>query len=83
MYDDWLFYEGENLNMKTIDATGLSCPQPVLMTIQAIKKGETEIKVIVDNNTSYENVKRCGENNGFEVKAEEGENELITVFLNK
>ena len=35
---------------KTIDARGLSCPQPVLMTLDEIKAGKAdEIIVRVDN----------------------------------
>jgi len=46
-----------------IDARGLSCPQPVVLTQKAIKSGATDFQVIVDNETSKENVIRCIENN--------------------
>jgi len=52
----------------TLDAGGLSCPQPVLMTLNKInetKKGE--IKVLVDTDTSKENVSRAAESKGWEV----------------
>lgn len=51
-----------------VDAGGLSCPQPVLMTlnkINEIKRGE--IKVLVDTDTSKENVSRAAESKGWEV----------------
>ena len=51
-----------------INAAGLSCPQPVLMTldkIKEIKKGEIIIKV--DTNTSKENVSRAAESKGWEI----------------
>ena len=39
-----------------IDARGLSCPQPVLLTLDEIKKGsDAEIVVWVDADTSKEN----------------------------
>lgn len=44
--------------MKTIDARGLSCPEPVILTRQAMMSGEAAYEVIVDNNTSKENVTR-------------------------
>lgn len=51
-----------------IDARGLSCPQPVLMTIDAIKAGKTdEIEILVDTDTSQENVSRAAANQGWEV----------------
>jgi tRNA 2-thiouridine synthesizing protein A len=51
-----------------VDAGGLSCPQPVLMLlnkIKEIKKGE--IIVIVDTDTSKENVSRAATSQGWEV----------------
>ena len=53
---------------KTVDARGLSCPQPVLMTLDEIKKGEEdEILVMVDSDASKENVSRAAESKGWEV----------------
>ena len=53
---------------KTIDARGLSCPQPVLMTLEEIKAGkEDEIIVIVDNDASKENVSRAAVHRGWTV----------------
>ncbi len=52
----------------TVDARGLSCPQPVLMTlnkIKEIKRGEIIVKV--DTDTSRENVSRAAESQGWEV----------------
>ena len=51
-----------------VDAGGLSCPQPVLMTlnkIKEVKKGE--ILVMVDTDTSRENVSRAAESQGWEI----------------
>lgn len=57
-----------------IDARGLSCPEPVLLTQRAIHDGETEIETQVDMNISKENVKRCMENAGYSVEVvEEGD----------
>lgn len=53
---------------KTVDARGLSCPQPVLMTLDAIKSGtDGELEIIVDNMASRENVVRAVENKGWNV----------------
>lgn len=52
----------------TVDAGGLSCPQPVLMTLNKIKeiqKGEIIVKV--DTDTSKENVSRAAQSQGWEV----------------
>lgn len=62
---------------KTIDARGLSCPQPVLMTLDVIKScAEKEVHVIVDNEASKENVIRASENKGWtvsEIREDAGE----------
>ena len=49
-----------------VDARGLSCPQPVIMTRGKIKDTEgNEITVLVDNETSKENVIRAAEKRGW------------------
>ena len=66
----------------TVDARGLSCPQPVIMTLDEIKKGnEKEIIVLVDTDTSKENVTRAAESQGCEVSevSPEGEGYRITL----
>lgn len=50
-----------------IDTCGLSCPQPVLMVHQALKKGENSLDVLVDNEASRENVARAAETKGLKV----------------
>jgi tRNA 2-thiouridine synthesizing protein A len=66
----------------TVDARGLSCPQPVLMTMDEIKKtGQGEIVVLVDTDTSKENVTRAAGSQGWAAKdiAPEGEGYRITL----
>ncbi len=54
--------------MITLDTCGLSCPQPVLMLLQQIKKDAADVLVvIVDNEASLENVTRAAQNNGYVV----------------
>ena len=65
-----------------VDARGLSCPQPVLMTMDEIKKvSKGEIEVLVDTDTSKENVTRAAQSQGGHVKnvKEEGEGYGITI----
>jgi tRNA 2-thiouridine synthesizing protein A len=51
-----------------VDASGLSCPQPVLMTLDKIKAlSKGEIQVLVDTDTSKENVTRAAQSQGWEV----------------
>ena len=58
-----------------VDARGFSCPQPVLMTMEEIKKtGKGEIEILVDTDTSKENVSRAATSKGWKVQnvVEEG-----------
>ncbi|GAB5045767.1 sulfurtransferase TusA family protein [Thermodesulfovibrio sp. TK110] len=51
-----------------VDARGLSCPEPVLLTLEAIKKlGKGEIEVLVDTDTSKENVSRAATSMGWQI----------------
>jgi TusA-related sulfurtransferase len=67
---------------KLVDARGLSCPQPVLMTLNEIKSGsDNEIVVLVDTDTSKENVSRAALSQGCTVRNVEpdGEGYKVTV----
>jgi len=66
-----------------VDARGLSCPQPVLLTMNEIKRaGKGEIVVLVDTDTSKENVSRAAESKGWILKSVESEGSFyrITIF---
>jgi TusA-related sulfurtransferase len=56
-----------------VDARGLSCPQPVLLTKRAIEKNEFPIEVLVDTVTSCENVRRMVESKKKKIEFEEYE----------
>ena len=52
--------------MKEIDARGLACPTPVLMTKAAVDdEGAQALTVVVDNEASQQNVVRFLESKGF------------------
>lgn len=66
----------------TVDARGFSCPQPVLMTLEAIKHGSPQdLIVLVDTDTSKENVMRAAQSQGYTVQevAPEGEGYRIQL----
>jgi len=51
-----------------VDARGLSCPEPVLLTLETIKKlGKGEIEILVDTDTSRENVSRAAQSMGWQI----------------
>lgn len=70
-------------NRETVDARGLSCPQPVLMTKKALENNKSgEIEVLVDNATAKENITRFASNAGYQVSVSE-ENEDYRLTLSK
>lgn len=57
---------------KTVDARGLSCPEPVLLAKQAIESlARGTIEVLVETTTSRDNVTRMAKHLGCSVAAEE------------
>lgn len=68
----------------TVDARGLSCPQPVLMTLNKIKEmGTGKLLVMVDTQASKENVSRAAENSGWTLRAVSTEGEEYHLTLVK
>ncbi|KAF1083438.1 MAG: hypothetical protein GQF41_0216 [Candidatus Rifleibacterium amylolyticum] len=64
------------MSEKTIDARGMVCPRPVMLTRQALSEsvaGDT-IEILIDNSTACENVSRFLQGNGAQVSTstEEG-----------
>jgi tRNA 2-thiouridine synthesizing protein A len=51
-----------------VDARGLSCPQPVILVHQKMKElGKSTFEVMVDTDTSRENIGRLAKSEGWEV----------------
>lgn len=65
-----------------VDACGLSCPQPVVMTKSALEKAPGGCEVLVDNPAARENVTRYAENAGFKVQSKE-ENGNFRLVISK
>ena len=74
--------------MKTIDARGLSCPEPLMLTADALKDAKEAVKVLdviaytvmVDNVTAKENVSRFALHQGYKVSVkEDGEDFVLTL----
>jgi selenium metabolism protein YedF len=67
MYRPWR--AEEMCIVKTIDARGLPCPQPVVLTRKALQE-DSAITTIVDSDTSQHNVTRMAEQAGASVQAD-------------
>jgi len=67
-----------------VDARGLSCPQPVLLTLNQMKKiDKGEIVILVDTDTSKENVSRAAAAQGWNVKSVEPEGIGYRITVSK
>lgn len=68
---------------KTVDARGLSCPQPVILTRKAVKDLDGgEVTVLVDTMTQVQNVSRSAQKLGWDVSFEE-KDETFELLLKK
>lgn len=72
--------EKTSQSAKEIDARGLSCPQPVYMTIKAIDEGKFPIQVTVDNATAKANIRRLAQGKKLNINiVEKGEDIILTL----
>lgn len=67
---------------KTIDAKGLACPQPVLLTKKELEK-ENEVTVIVDNEAAVENIKRLGKSMGCTLQTERKDDGTFQIHISR
>lgn len=69
---------------EVVDARGLSCPQPVILSRQAVQRLESggSAEVLVDTVTSRDNVRRAAENIGCRVEVQE-EGEEFRLIIKK
>ena len=69
---------------QNVDARGFSCPQPVLMILEEIKNTDRgRIEVLVDTDTSRENVSRAAQSQGWQVKEIQEEGGGYRIIIDK
>lgn len=71
--------------MSIIDAKGMACPKPVILTKKELDKGTDQVvETLVDNEIAVQNLKKLAESMKFDYKSENiGENEYrITITKN-
>lgn len=62
--------------MQTIDARGLSCPEPVVMTRNDMSSKDPEYQVLVDTVAARENVTRYAVSQGYTVDVAENDGDF-------
>ena len=69
------------MEIKTVDARGLSCPQTIVETKKILDKiSGGRVEVLVDTVTSRENVLRFGRNAGWQGSFEESEGSFKVIL---
>ena len=68
--------------MKQVDARGRSCPEPVVMTRNALMEETSGAAVTVDNPCAVENITRFAGHQGYAVRVEDRGDEW-TLTLEK
>ena len=72
------------MSSKTVDARGLSCPQPVLLALDAMKIAEiNELTILVDTDTSKENVSRAAASQNWQLATIEEEDGGYQLHLKR
>jgi len=67
-----------------LDARGLFCPQPVLLTMEKLRTlDQGELVVLVDTDTSRENVSRAAASLGWQVKEVQPDGKEYRIILYK
>ena len=72
------------MECKSIDARGLSCPQPVVLAKQAIEEdGSAVFSVLVDNEAARDNVSRLAESKGCSVSITNKDQSVFELLIQK
>jgi selenium metabolism protein YedF len=65
-----------------VDARGLNCPEPVILTKRAMDIGEVErLVTIVDRTAALENVTKLARSQGYEVEVEDKEGDYYITMV--
>ncbi len=71
-----------NDEKKLVDARGLSCPQPILLTKKALQLFPEGVEILVDSNIAKGNIERFAKNSGYKVEVRE-DDETFRLFLRR
>ncbi|HBA62758.1 MAG TPA: redox protein SirA [Lachnospiraceae bacterium] len=66
--------------MKEVDARGLSCPEPLMLTAEALKSSKGPIKVLVSEPHQKTNVEKFAKDHGKKTTVKEVGSEFEIVI---
>lgn len=66
--------------MKEVDARGLSCPEPLMMTAAAVKENKGPVKILVSEAHQKTNIEKFAKDQGKKSKVTEKGSEFEIVI---
>jgi len=67
---------------RIVDARGLNCPEPVILTKRAMDEGQVDrLVTIVDQTAALENVTKLAKSQGFEVEVENKDGDYYITMI--
>ena len=66
--------------MKEVDARGLSCPEPLMLTADALKGGDSPVKVLVSEPHQRINVEKLAKSKGCRTTVREVGSEFEIII---
>lgn len=70
--------------MKEINAKGLACPQPLILTKKAVESSyEKDFLVIVDNDTAVKNLEKFAKSSNLDFKFDKKSDQEFNVYVSK
>ena len=66
--------------MKIVDARGLSCPEPLMLTAEALKSGNDPVRVLVTEPHQKMNVEKFAKDHGRKTSVTEIEDGFAVVI---
>ena len=64
--------------MKIVDARGLSCPEPLMLTAEALKNSDESVKILVTEPHQKMNVEKYAKDHGRKAVSRESGDEFET-----
>ena len=66
--------------MREVDARGLSCPEPLMLTAEALKKGNDPVRVLVTEPHQKMNIEKYAKDHDISFTTEETEDGFAVML---
>jgi tRNA 2-thiouridine synthesizing protein A len=68
------------LALKTVDARGRACPEPVLLTRKALETSPEGVQVLVSSSVSRDNVRRFAASRGYQIEVQHSGEDFLLII---